>query len=65
MADDVGDVITATRRDFTSPPPTLDECWRFCCEGVYRLQHGLLVIVDVPSLIQLSNETQDLMKEVL
>jgi purine-binding chemotaxis protein CheW len=51
LVDSVGDVMSVARSRYESSPPTLDAVWRACCKGVYRLHRGLLVIVDVPTLI--------------
>ncbi|MFA6236036.1 MAG: chemotaxis protein CheW [Bacteriovorax sp.] len=56
LVDSVGDVISVARNMFAAPPSTLDACWRQCCEGVYQLNKGLLVIVDVPALLDINDE---------
>jgi purine-binding chemotaxis protein CheW len=51
LVDSVGDVMSVAKSRYETAPPTLDSSWRECCRGVYRLNRGLLVVVDVPTLI--------------
>lgn len=51
MADSVGDVLEVRRDSYEASPPTLDPCWRKCCEGVHRLKKGLMVIIGVSLLL--------------
>ncbi|MGZ3712640.1 MAG: chemotaxis protein CheW [Bdellovibrionota bacterium] len=53
LADSVGDVIGVSRDKFSAPPATLDQCWKQCCEGVYQMQKGLLIVLGVQSLLNL------------
>lgn len=57
LADSVGDVIGVAQDRFSAPPPTLDECWKQCCEGVYQLQRGLLIVLGVQSLLTLGSKS--------
>lgn len=52
MIDKVGDVLSLPARDFESNPATLDPKWRNVSHGIYRLKEQLLVVLDVPGLLQ-------------
>ncbi len=52
MIDKVGDVLNLATRDFESSPATLDPQWRNVSQGIYRLQNSLLVVLDVPKLLE-------------
>lgn len=55
IVDAVGDVIAVARNKFASPPATLAYHWKQCCEGVFQLEKGLLVVLDVKSLLTINN----------
>jgi purine-binding chemotaxis protein CheW len=52
MIDKVGDVLSLPAKDFESNPATLDPKWRNISQGIYRLKDSLLVVLDVPGLLQ-------------
>lgn len=52
IIDRVGDVLGVPDSDFEKNPGTLDPQWRGICQGIYRLQGQLLVILDVPRLLE-------------
>ena len=52
IIDKVGDVLSVASSDFEKSPATLDPQWRSVCMGIYRLKDSLLVILDVPRLLQ-------------
>lgn len=54
MVDSVGEVLKLSERDFERNPPTLDSLWRSYSEGVFRLESGLLVVLDVGNLLDFS-----------
>lgn len=54
QVDSVGDVLNVSGEDFAEPPPTLDPVWRGCSRGVFRLEAGLLIVLNVASLLDLS-----------
>ena len=57
IVDDVGDVLKVSEKNFDRNPATLDALWRTYSEGVYRLEEGLLVVLDVSTLLSFnSNE---------
>ena len=49
--DSVGEVLSLAAAKFESNPPTLDPLWRDFSTGIYRLESTLLVILDVPKLL--------------
>ncbi len=52
MIDRVGDVLNLPTSDFEKNPSTLDPQWRNVCQGIYRLKDTLLVVLDVPRLLE-------------
>lgn len=52
VVDSVGEVLSLSSTAFESSPPTLDPSFRNYATGVYRLEHGLLVVLDVASLLR-------------
>lgn len=51
IIDRVGDVLTLNEDKFESNPPTLDPLWREVSGGIFRLEKELLVVLDVPKLL--------------
>lgn len=51
IIDQVGDVLSLPDAQFENTPATLDPTWRSVALGVYRLDGELLVILDVPKLL--------------
>lgn len=49
--DQVGEVLSLPAAKFERNPPTLDTLWREFSTGIYRLEEKLLVILDVPRLL--------------
>jgi purine-binding chemotaxis protein CheW len=49
--DQVGEVLSLPAAKFERNPPTLDPLWREFSSGIYRLDGKLLVILDVPRLL--------------
>lgn len=52
MIDRVGDVMNLPYSDYEKNPGTLDPQWRNVCQGIYRLKDKLLVVLDVPRLLE-------------
>ncbi len=52
IIDSVGEVLSLERARMESIPPTLDPAWRAVSSGVFQLDHGLLVVLDVQKLIR-------------
>ncbi len=51
IIDSVGDVLSLYDDDYESTPATLDPTWRSVSMGIYRLDNRLLIILDVPKLL--------------
>lgn len=51
MIDKVGDVMGLPYSAYENNPSTLDAHWRGVCQGIYRLEGRLLVVLDVPRLL--------------
>lgn len=51
IVDGVGEVLTLYDNDFESHPPTMSQRLREVSTGIYRLKETLLVVLDVPSLL--------------
>jgi len=51
IVDGVGEVLTLNDYDFESHPPTMSPRIREVSTGIYRLKDALLVVLDVPSLL--------------
>lgn len=54
MVDSVGEVLSLPSASFERNPPTLDPLWREFSAGIYRLKGQLLVVLDVPQLLEFS-----------
>jgi len=52
IIDRVGDVMALRDDQFESNPPTMDTAWRDISAGIFRLHEELLVILDVPKLLE-------------
>lgn len=55
IIDNVGDVLQLGNDQFEKNPATLDPVWRDISMGIYRLDGELLVILDIPKLIDTVN----------
>lgn len=58
IVDDVGDVLKVSEKNFERNPATLDSLWRTYSEGVYRLEEGLLVVLDVSTLLSFNADEE-------
>lgn len=52
IVDSVGEVLSLPDRDFENTPATLEASWRALALGIYRLKDQLLVILDVPGMLE-------------
>ena len=59
VIDKVGDVLSLHDDEFEPTPPKLDKMWRDISTGIYRLDDSLLIILDVPKLLQTINTRKD------
>jgi len=51
VIDQVGDVLALTSDTYENNPATLNPTWRDISAGIYRLEDKLLIIIDVPKLL--------------
>ena len=51
VIDQVGDVLSFDHENYEATPATLDPLWRSISLGIYRMESQLLVILDVPKLL--------------
>jgi purine-binding chemotaxis protein CheW len=55
IVDRVGDVLRLKRSSYEANPVNLDQRWAKVCAGVHRLDHGLMVVLDVDKVLDLSD----------
>ncbi|MND93652.1 Chemotaxis protein CheW [compost metagenome] len=55
MVDDVGDVLWLPPSAFEPPPPTLSPAWRDLCDGLYRLEDSLMLVLRTEAVLTLSS----------
>jgi purine-binding chemotaxis protein CheW len=53
IVDRVGDVLRLKRSSYDANPVNLDRRWAKVCAGVHRLDHGLMVVLDVDKVLDL------------
>jgi purine-binding chemotaxis protein CheW len=51
LVDRAGDVLHLERATYDSNPVNLDARWTRVCAGVHRLEHGLMVVLDVEKVL--------------
>ncbi|MGZ3687781.1 MAG: chemotaxis protein CheW [Bdellovibrionota bacterium] len=59
LVDSIGDVLNVHDIPILPPPATLDGIWRRICAGVFRLDQAILVVLDVPSVLNFQEEKND------
>lgn len=59
IIDVVGDVLSLSQGGFEPNPATLDPLWRDVSAGIYRLDEGLLVVLDVAKLLGTISDKQN------
>lgn len=52
MVDAVGEVLRLNRSQFEENPVNLDEAWRDVSRGVYRIDKGLLIELDLNRMLE-------------
>ena len=57
VVDSVGEVLSLGSAAFEASPPTLDPQFRDYASGIYRLDDGLLVVLDVSRLLNYGSAT--------
>ncbi|MBI3420000.1 MAG: chemotaxis protein CheW [Proteobacteria bacterium] len=60
MVDSVGDVMHLSVEDFEPTPVNLDPLWQGTACGLFRLEGRLLVVLDVPRLLDLVHTSSPL-----
>ena len=55
IIDTIGDVLTVPADKFERNLATLDPLWRSFADGIYRLDQGLLVVLDIGRLLDFSD----------
>ncbi len=56
LVDQVSEVMTPPASAFERNPPTLPPAWAGFCDGIYRLQDRLMVVLDIGRILALSPE---------
>ena len=56
MVDQVGEVMSLPQADYEKNPVTLEERWREVCDGVYRLESGMLIVLDIRRLLRFDGQ---------
>jgi purine-binding chemotaxis protein CheW len=51
LVDEIGDVLEVHEADFERPPETLPAVFRDVVTGVYKLEHRLLLLLDVERIV--------------
>jgi purine-binding chemotaxis protein CheW len=54
IVDKAGDVLWLSPSTHDANPVNLDERWAAVCAGVHRLDHGLMVVLDVDKVLDLT-----------
>ena len=52
LVDQVGEVMSLPQEDYEKNPATLQERWREVCDGVFRLESGLMIVLDIRRLLK-------------
>ncbi len=52
IIDNVGDVLSLNENEFEKTPATLDKTWRDIATGIFQLKGELLIVIDVPKLLE-------------
>lgn len=53
LVDEVGDVLELKDSDYEPNPVTLEQPWRDLCDGLFRLEDHLLLVLDIERFIGL------------
>lgn len=53
LIDDVGDVLWLNQDQYEPTPVTLNPKWRAVCQGLYRLEGELLLVLDVDNVLKI------------
>lgn len=55
VVDSVGEVLSISADKFEKNPSTIGPAWREFCTGVYRLEQGLMVVLDVDNVLRVGS----------
>lgn len=55
MVDDVGDVLWLSPSAHEPTPPTLSPAWRAVCDGLYRLEGDLMLVLRTQAILTLND----------
>jgi purine-binding chemotaxis protein CheW len=56
LVDEIGDVLETNESTFEPPPATLDDATRELVRGVYKLDDGLLLVLDTERVLAVDTE---------
>lgn len=56
LVDEIGDVLETHEGTFEAPPATLDDTTRALIRGVYKLDAGLLLVLDTERVLAVDSE---------
>jgi purine-binding chemotaxis protein CheW len=56
LVDQVSEVMTPPESSFERNPPTLPPAWGEFCNGIYRLQNRLMVVLDITRILTFSSK---------
>ncbi len=56
LVDKIGDVVSLKREQHERTPATLNPNWREFCDGVYRLDNSLMVVLDIDKLLDILSD---------
>ncbi len=59
IVDAVGDVVSLLSEQFEQTPPTLDKNWSDVSKGVYRMDHQIMVVLNVGQLFDFARVDKD------
>lgn len=57
IIDNVGDVMTINKTDIESNPSNMSSKWNGICEGVFRLEDNIMVILDMNEILGFSADS--------
>lgn len=55
LVDRIGDVLWLTAATYEANPVNLDRRWSDVCDGIHRLESGLMVVLDVDKVLDLGH----------
>ena len=57
LVDEIGDVVEVSEDAFEAPPETLQGTARELIRGTYKLEHRLLLVLDIDKVVNMEAET--------